>query len=155
MNAPDSGAHAVVAHAVVDAEGRLVSAEPAIASLNLRAGGGESMPLAIPPLATIARLARRLGIVVSRGVTVADGEADLRLWVRAQPEGDHVRLAVSGWQRPLAGTAARRPSAEAAFVSAGADWRWETDAALAPDLRVDRRRPASRLRRAGNARASR
>ena len=129
MNAPDSSLHAAVAHAVVDAEGRLVKAEPALAALNLRAGGSEGAPLALPPLATIVRLARRLGIVVSRGVTVADGTADLRLWVRAQPEGEDVRIAVSGWQERAV---IRLPddSADIAFMTAGAEWRWETDAAL-------------------------
>ena len=130
MNAPDTGAHAMVAHAVVDAEGQLVSAEPAIASLNLRAGGREGAPLAVPGLATVARLARRLGIVVSRGVTVADADADLRLWVRAQPEGETVRLAVSGWQERSPVRLPLDQTAEADFTAAGAEWRWETDAAL-------------------------
>ncbi len=130
MNAPDTGAHATVAHAIVDADSRLLSAEPAIAALNLRAGGHDGVPLAVPPLATVARLARRLGIVVSRGVTVADGEADLRLWVRAQPDGGHVRLAVSGWQERGVARLPDDPRAQTAFVAAGAEWRWETDAAL-------------------------
>lgn len=130
MNAPDTGSHALVAHATVDGEGRLISVEPALAALNLRAGGREGLALAVPPLATVARLARRLGIVVSRGVTVADGESDLRLWVRAQPNGEHVRLAVSGWQERVPARLADDPRAEAAFVAAGAEWRWETDAAL-------------------------
>ena len=130
MNAPDSGVHALVAHASVDADGRLLTAEPALAALNLRAGGGEGLPLAVPALATVARLARRLGIVVSRGVTVADDHADLRLWVRAQPDEDHVRLAVSGWQEHSPVRLAEDARADAAFVLAGAEWRWETDAAL-------------------------
>jgi signal transduction histidine kinase len=130
LNAPDTGAHATVAHAVVDAEGRLVSAEPAVAALNLRAGGGQGAPLAVPALATVARLARRLGIVVSRGVTVADADADLRLWVRAQPDGDMVRLAVSGWRERSPARLPMNEAADADFIAAGADWRWETDAAL-------------------------
>jgi signal transduction histidine kinase len=130
VNAPDTGTHAIVAHAVVDAGGRLVSAEPAIAALNLRAGGQEGMPLSVPPLATVARLARRLGIVVSRGVTVADGESDLRLWVRAQPDGEHVRLSVSGWQERAAIRLPEERHGESAFSTVGAEWRWETDAAL-------------------------
>ena len=130
MNAPDTGAHALVAHATVDMGGRLLAAEPALASLNMRAGGSEGVPIAVPALATVARLARRLGIVVSRGVTVADGDTDLRLWVRAQPQGDHVRLAVSGWQERGATRLPDDPHGESMFVTAGAEWRWETDAAL-------------------------
>ena len=129
MNALGPGAESAVAPAIVDGEGRLVSAAPALAGLNARAGGAVSEPLAVPQLATAARLARRLGVVVSRGVVVADEDADVELWVRAQPEGDRVRLAVSGWRE----TAAWRPAQAAepaGLVGAGADWRWETDAAL-------------------------
>lgn len=130
MNAPDPMIHASIAHATLDAEGRLIAAEPALAALNLRAGGCEGAVLALPALATVARLAQRLGIVVSRGVLVADGDTDLRLWVRAQPEGGSVRLAVSGWQERPPVRLPESERAEADFVAAGADWRWETDAVL-------------------------
>ena len=124
------GAHPdTVAHAVVDAGGLLVRADPALDGLNARAGGKLGEALAVPQLATAARLARRLGVVVSRGVVVADDDHDLELWVRAQSEGDEVRLAVSGWRENPAWRPA--PVADAAeLVGAGADWRWETDASL-------------------------
>ena len=120
-----------VAHATIDREGRLIEADPAIASLNGRAGGAIGAPVAVPQLATIARLARRLGIVVSRGVVVADDEADIDLWVRAQPEGDTVRLSASGW-REVQPWRAPAPAGRSTFdfVRASGDWRWETDAAL-------------------------
>ena len=128
MNAPI--AHPV-AHALVDAEGHVLDADPAIVTLNARAGGGIGESLAVPQLATIARLARRLGIVVSRGVVVSDEEADIELWVRAQPQDDLVRLSVSGWRelQPWRGTP-RDVQAELDLQHADADWRWETDAAL-------------------------
>ena len=129
MNAlnPLGGSGSMVAHATVDGDGRLLSAEPALDALNARAGGRVGELLAVPQLATAVRLARRLGVVVSRGIVVADEENDLDLWVRAQPDGDGVRLAVSGWRE----TPAWRPAGDAALaVAAGADWRWETDAAL-------------------------
>ena len=126
MNAFEPGAEHAVAHAIVDRAGVLVSADPALDGLNARAGGALSAPLAVPQLATVARLAWRLGIVVSRGVLVADEEADLELWVRAQPEGERVRLAVSGWRE----TPAWRPAVAPRAVPADADWRWETDASL-------------------------
>ena len=44
----------------VDAEGRLVAADPPLADLNARAGGGEGGVLSVPQLAALARLARRL-----------------------------------------------------------------------------------------------
>lgn len=123
------GTESAVAHATVAANGTLTVADPALDGLNARAGGRIGEPVAVPQLATVARLARRLGIVVSRSVTVADEDADVVLWVRAQPEGDSVRLAVSGWRE----TPAWRPvqaADEAALVATDADWRWETDAAL-------------------------
>jgi signal transduction histidine kinase len=126
MNAVDQHAGAAVAHAVVDADGTLLSADPAIAALHARAGGAEGGPLAVPQLATAVRLARRLGIIVARRMTVADEEADIELWVRAQPEGERVRIAASGWtEQP-----AWRPAVTPAFVSGDGAWRWETDGAL-------------------------
>lgn len=114
----------------VDAGGRLVSADPALAALNARAGGAPGQTLAVPALATIVRLAARLGIVISRGVTVADEAADIEMWVRAQPDGDGVRLAVSGW-REVAAWRPLRPADPAAIIRrTPAEWRWETDAAL-------------------------
>ncbi|WP_287977060.1 HAMP domain-containing sensor histidine kinase [Sphingomonas sp.] len=116
-----------VSHAVIDAAGRLASADPALLALNAGAGGGIGEIPAVPQLATIARLAKRLGILVSRGVTVADGDSDLDLWVRAQPDGEVVRIAVSGWRE-----ARPRPVPEAAEspVHEDGDLPWETDAAL-------------------------
>lgn len=120
-------------HGRVDADGRLVEADPQLAALHMRAGGEEGGPLAIPQLAALARLARRLAIPISRGVLAADGEADLDLWVRARPDGPSVALAIAGWTaRPPA-----RPLPEASstereqdFLRAEADWMWETDASL-------------------------
>ena len=120
-----------VALAEVAGDGVLLSADPILLALNSRAGGVIGAPIAVPQLAMISRLARRLGIAVSRSVVIADDDVDLDLWVRAQPEGDTVGLAVSGWRelqpwRP----AAPNPGAGVDFLSSGADWRWETDAAL-------------------------
>jgi signal transduction histidine kinase len=119
-------------HGRVDGEGRLVMADPALADLHARAGGERGGPLAVPQLATLARLARRLAIPVSRAVIAADGEEDLDLWVRARPDGGDVTLAIAGWRhRPAA------PRIEAAsvardydFIRADADWTWEADATL-------------------------
>ncbi|RZM03305.1 MAG: PAS domain-containing sensor histidine kinase, partial [Sphingomonas sp.] len=125
MNAIDPNGGGAVAHAVLDAGGGLLSADPALEALHARAGGIVGGPMAVPQLATIARLARRLGIVVSRRVTVADEDADIDLWVRAQPEGDRIRLAASGWSEQPAW----RPAGTMTAAPAG-DWRWEADASL-------------------------
>lgn len=124
-----TGAEREIAHAIVDAEGRLDSADLAIERLNTHAGGSIGKPLAVPQLATVARLARRLGVIVSRGIVVADEDADLDLWVRAQPDGDRVRLAISGWREMRAWRPARI-SNPASIAQAGADLCWETDRAL-------------------------
>jgi signal transduction histidine kinase len=116
----------------LDAHGRLVEADPRLAALQRGAGGEEGGPLVIPQIAGLARLARRLGITISRAATAADGDVDLDLWVRADPDPDGVALSITGWtERPPRGPA---PSSEterqADFLRASADWMWETDHAL-------------------------
>lgn len=116
---------------LVDGDGRLVSADARLDHLNARAGGSIGALLAVPQLATLARLARRLRILVSRAVTVADGEDDLNLWVRAEPDEGMVRLAITGWKREAAWTPLALPSErERDFTTGDADWVWECDAAL-------------------------
>lgn len=115
----------------VDTSGRLVDAEARLEELNERAGGSIGAPLAVPQIATLVRLAQRLGIGISRNVIAADGEDDLELWVRAEPDSDGVRLQVSGW-RPRAGWHAveSEPERDGDFFRSAADWLWETDASL-------------------------
>ena len=92
----------------VDAEGRLVAADPALLALHRRAGGREGGVLAVPQIAALARLSRRLGIAISRAAIAADGERDLDLWVRAEPDGGEVALSITGWmQRPPSPSAFR------------------------------------------------
>jgi signal transduction histidine kinase len=131
MSLFDPTTESPIAHAIVAPDGTLSFADPALIALNQRAGGTRGAPLAVPQLATIARLARRLGIVVSRGVVVADEETDVDLWVRAQPDGENVRLTVSGW-REIAAWRPARPLLDAQddLLGSDTDWRWETDSAL-------------------------
>ena len=116
---------------LIDRDGRLVEADQRLHDLNARAGGSIGQPLAVPQIATLARLAQRLGILVSRGVVAGDGDGDLELWVRAQPEPRGVRLAITGWRSRAAwhpgGIAEERASD---FLRSEADWLWETDSAL-------------------------
>ncbi len=114
-----------------DGEGRLIEAEPRLIELNERAGGALGTPLAVPQVATLARLAQRLGIAISRNVIAADGEDDLELWVRAEPDRGGVRLEVSGWRpRPGWRAPASEPDRDGDFFRSAADWLWETDATL-------------------------
>jgi signal transduction histidine kinase len=116
----------------VDSAGRLVEADPPLAALHARAGGEERGPLAVPQIASLARLARRLGVVISRPVIAADGDVDLELWLRAQPAGDEVELSITGWTERAPRGPSMGPDAErqADFLRASADWMWETDESL-------------------------
>lgn len=131
MNAPDPLTPATMTYAELDGEDRLLSADPPLLTLNARAGGRVGQPLALPGLAKVARLARRLGIAVSRNVTVADDEVDLALDVQAKPTGEGVRLAVSGW-RERGVWASSNPSAGDRVGSIGADAE-ESSAPPLPD----------------------
>lgn len=126
VNVADAQAGGAVAHAVIAADGVLLSADPAIEMLNLRAGGTLGIHLAVPQLAEAAAMAQRLGIPVCRRVTVGDEECDVDLWVRALPEGDRVRIAATGWsERPV-----WRPDHRDAAPPADGGMAFETDAAL-------------------------
>lgn len=116
----------------LDGEGRLIAADPPLAALHEQAGGQEGGVLAVPQIAALARLARRLGITISRAAIAADGEHDVDLWVRAAPEGEGVALAITGWTGRAARPAASAPAQEreADFLRASADWMWETDDTL-------------------------
>ena len=116
----------------VDGGGRLLTADPRLLELQERAGAGLGDALAVPPLASLARLARTLGILVSRNVVVAEGDHDLDIWVRARPDGDNVVLSVGGWTvRPQrAPWLMSQTDGDVPTVVAGEDWTWATDAAL-------------------------
>ena len=116
----------------IDSEGRLVEADPRLLALQRDAGGDEGGPLAVPQIASLARLARRLGIAISRAAMAAEGENDLELWVRAHPSEGGVDLAITGWSaRPSPGPLpAPEAERQSDFLRASADWMWETDQAL-------------------------
>lgn len=117
-------------HGRIDADGRLIAADGALAALQARAGGEPDGPLAVPQIAALARLARRLGTPVSRAVFAADGDEDLDLWVRARPEvAGEVAFTIAGWTRRPAAAPLEAPIA-LDRLRADAQWTWECDAAL-------------------------
>ncbi|MDX3900179.1 MAG: HAMP domain-containing sensor histidine kinase [Sphingobium sp.] len=121
-----------IMRARVAADGTLLDADAPIAALQAEAGGPPDGPLAVPQLAAIARLAARLGIMVSRPVVAAAGARDIDMWVQARPEDDgEVHLSIIDWrERPAfaaVGHAADRP---ADFTAAGAGWNWQVDTSL-------------------------
>jgi signal transduction histidine kinase len=116
----------------IDSAGRLLSADARLLALQERAGAALGDVLAVPPLASMARLARTLGILVSRSVVVAEGDHDLDAWVRARPDGDQVVLSVGGWNvRPQrAPWLMPQGDEETATRTSNMAWTWATDGAL-------------------------
>jgi signal transduction histidine kinase len=81
----------------LDRHGRLIAADPELLALQHEAGSSLGAELALPQIATIARLARKLGVPISRPAVAAGAEQDIELWVRATPEGDEVALSLQRW----------------------------------------------------------
>lgn len=118
------------AYGRVDGAGRLVEAELPLQRLQESAGSALGQPIAVPQIATMARLAQRLGVLVSRCVIAAEGPDDLDLWVEAKPEGEDVLLSVGGWARRPSRSGEAGPERVYDFMRSRGDWLWETDAQL-------------------------
>lgn len=123
----------------VDATGRLLDADPMIARLQAEAGGAVGQRLALPQLAAIARLVRKLGIAVARPALVAGRDHDLELWVHGEPDGTDVVLTIESWRRkpsqgPRLDLAAR---SEDALPAARGEWAADAElrlSELSPDV---------------------
>jgi signal transduction histidine kinase len=81
----------------VDSAGRLVAADPELEELQKEAGSNVGQTLALPQIAAVAQLARKLGIPVARPAIAGSIDHDLELWVKATPEDDEVALVIEGW----------------------------------------------------------
>ncbi len=81
----------------LDGQDRLISADPELVALQIEAGSHVGSELALPQIAAIARLARKLGVPIYRNAIAAGAEQDVELWVRATPEGDEVALSLERW----------------------------------------------------------
>lgn len=110
----------------LDAAGRLIAADPELEALQREAGADLGQMLALPQVAAVAQLARKLGTAVGRPAVAASTEHDIELWVNARPEGDEIALSLEGWTvRPAA--AARLTSilgggSDAAAAEAQNEW---------------------------------
>lgn len=129
MSAEPAANDAVTAR--LDMADTIVSADEAILKLQQAAGGDPQGRIAVPQIAAVARLARRLKILIARPLLIGGQGYDIRLWVRARPTESGVDLHFSEWQEsPHAGgdeNAALR-AAEIALAPEGAEWR--TDAQM-------------------------
>src|SRR5690606_33496307 len=77
--------------------------------------------------AALVRLARRLSIPISRAVTIAEGTADISMWVQLRPVAEGFALAIVDWQRR---TSHDPTGTGAALASDPTGWHWEIDAHL-------------------------
>jgi signal transduction histidine kinase len=125
----------------IDRAGRLVSADPQLESLQREAGSSLGQELALPQIAAVARLARRLQTAVSRPALAASTDHDIELWVRAIPEGDEVALSLEGWtvRAPAGPRLAAILGGGAETDTGGARNEWAADEelriiSLSPDL---------------------
>ena len=98
----------------VDAIGRLVEADLMLADLQVEAGSEIGAKLALPQLAAVARLVRKLGISVSRPAVVAGRDHDVEMWVRAEPAGEDVLLYIEKCKK-------RPPAPSRLEIAAGDD----------------------------------
>jgi hypothetical protein len=110
----------------VDAQGRLIAADPRLLALQAQAGGVAGGVLAIPKLATIVRMAQTLGVPVSRNVIAATQDSDVELIVQATPDNGEIMLDIGGWSN-LSTIASKFSPGE---LHAAIEWVWECDDAL-------------------------
>lgn len=115
----------------LDASGHICSADEMILRLQRAAGGEPSGRIAVPQIAAVARLARRLNIKIARPLLIGGHDHDIRLWVRAKPVDGEVELHFSEWHEsahPDGSETAALRAAEIALAPDGAEWR--TDAQM-------------------------
>jgi signal transduction histidine kinase len=116
----------------VDAEGRLIEADPPLAALHVQTGGRPGGVLAVPQLAALVRLVARLQAGISRPISAADDGTDIDLFVHARPDGDHVTIEITDWTARPAQIQVRPRSEGRAedFQRASADFHWAVNAEL-------------------------
>jgi signal transduction histidine kinase len=125
----------------LDRSGRLVSADPELEALQREAGSALGQPLALPQVAAVAELARKLRTAVSRPALAASTDHDIELWVQARPEGDEIALSLENWtaRAPAGPRLAAILGGGGAAETGGARNEWAADEelriiSLSPDL---------------------
>ncbi len=116
----------------LDSFGRLIAADPELELLQREAGSEVGQMLALPQVAAVAQLARKLGTSVGRPAVAASADNDIEIWVNATPEGDEIALSLEGWTiRPAAGPRlATILGGGSEAASAAAQNEWATDEEL-------------------------
>ena len=131
----------------LDGSGRLIEADPELEALQREAGSEIGQALALPQIAAVAQLARKLGTPVGRPAIAASADSDIGLWVTATPEEDEVALSLEGWTvRPLRVRSSRRSSAAEPMSRRAAENEWATDEELRVISALVRARQSARRR---------
>jgi signal transduction histidine kinase len=111
--------------------GRLIAADPELESLQREAGSEVGQMLALPQVAAVAQLARKLGTAVGRPAVAASADNDIEIWVNATPEGEEIVLSLEGWTvRPAAGPRLATILGGGSEANAAAQNEWATDEEL-------------------------
>jgi signal transduction histidine kinase len=124
----------------LDRAGRLISADPELEALQREAGSGMGQVLALPQIAAVAQLARKLRTSVTRPAIAASIDHDIELWVKATPDNEEIALSLEGWTvRPPAGPRLASILGGAEAETGGARNEWAADEelriiSLSPDL---------------------
>lgn len=125
----------------LDRSGRLISADPDLEALQREAGSKLGEPLALPQIAAVAQLARKLRTAVSRPALAASTDHDIELWVQARPEGEEIALSLEGWtvRAPAGPRLAAILGGRTEVETGGARNEWAADEelriiSLSPDL---------------------
>ena len=103
VKVPAPGTGQMVAR--LDREGRLLHADDRLAQLHEALGGDADGVLAVPSLLDLARHALRLGMRLSRPVSVVGPRELIDLWCDCTPDPGGVELVLSQWrEQPLPDT---------------------------------------------------
>lgn len=120
-----------IVRATLSADGRLLSADALLLALQQEAGADLGEAFAVPQLVAIARLAARLGVLVSRPVVAAAQRGDIDMWVRAKPDDQGVSLSIVDWrERPSAPTLPDDGRRDADIAALADGWTWQIDTQL-------------------------
>jgi signal transduction histidine kinase len=116
----------------LDKSGRLIAADPELESLQREAGSALGRTLALPQVAAVAQLARKLGTAVARPAIAASTDHDIEFWVNAKPEGDEIALSLEGWtmRAPAGPRLATLLGGNNESASATSRYEWTTDEEL-------------------------
>lgn len=83
-----SGEGAIIARAVSDEQDNFVEASEPLSGLQVRCGGVENGPIAIPELRDLVARVRRYGFRLARAITACDGTETVTAWVEVSPRPD-------------------------------------------------------------------